>query len=298
MNAREQGFLLLTSFLGDPERRPLTVPQFRKLATLARTMEKPAQERELTVEDLRALGCNTAFARRVINLLSQEEQLHWYIKCGKQNGCFPMTRLSEEYPDRLRKALGLDAPGTLWTKGDRELLNTPTISVVGSRDLMPENIAFAKEVGRQAALQGYTLVSGNARGADRTAQESCLENGGKVISVVADELSSHPTRENVLYISEEGFDLAFTAPRALQRNRIIHSFSDKTFVVQAALEKGGTWNGAARNLRHRWSRVGCFDDGSAASKALTGMGAVPLNAEALSDLSAILPEDLSLFSQT
>ena len=52
MTVREQGFLLLTSFLGDPGRKPLTVPQFRKLATMAATMENPTAERDLTVEDL------------------------------------------------------------------------------------------------------------------------------------------------------------------------------------------------------------------------------------------------------
>ena len=32
MNGKERGFLLLTSHLGDPERKPLTVAQFRQLA--------------------------------------------------------------------------------------------------------------------------------------------------------------------------------------------------------------------------------------------------------------------------
>ena len=290
MTPREQGFLLLTGYLGDPERKPLTVPQFRKLATMAVAMEKPIAERELTVEDLQSIGCTTAFARRVVDLLSQEELLHWYLKGGSHVGCFPLTRLSEEYPDRLRKALVLDAPGTLWTKGDRYLLQTPTISVVGSRDLNPENAAFAAEVGRQAALQGYALVSGNARGADRIAQDSCLESGGKVISIVADELSSHVQRENVLYISEEGFDLPFTAQRALSRNRIIHSFSDKTFVVQCTLGKGGTWSGTRDNLRHNQSMVCCFDDGSKACRELESMGATCVTCDTLTDISKIRPE--------
>ncbi|MBQ8797338.1 MAG: DNA-protecting protein DprA [Oscillospiraceae bacterium] len=293
MTPREQGFLLLTSYLGDPKRRPLTIAQFRKLAGLARTMEKPSQERELTVEDLQILGCDVVFARRVVHLLSQEEQLNWYVKRGKENGCVPITRLSVQYPGRLRKVLGLDAPGTLWLKGDLDILQTPTISVVGSRELKPENTAFAEEIGRQAAVQGYTLVSGNARGADRTAQDSCLKYGGKVISVVADELASHPARENVLYMSEEGFDLAFTTARALQRNRIIHSFSDKTFVVQATLGKGGTWSGACNNLRHNWSQVICFDDGSDASRELNCMGALPIKRDVLSDFAAIQPRIIS-----
>lgn len=290
MTVREQGFLLLTSFLGDPGRKPLTVPQFRKLATMAAAMEKPTSERDLTVEDLQSIGCDTAFARRVVELLAQEELLHWYLKSGSHVSCYPLTRLGEEYPDRLRKTLGLDAPGTLWTKGDRSLLRTPTISVVGSRDLNPKNAAFAAEVGRQAALQGYTLVSGNARGADRIAQDSCLENGGKVISIVADELSKHPTRENVLYLSEEGFDLPFTAQRALSRNRIIHSFSHKTFVAQCSLGKGGTWSGTADNLRKGWSQVLCYDDGGDASRELVCMGAVCVDVGMLKNIAKILPE--------
>lgn len=293
MTPREQGFLLLTGYLGDPERRPLTVPQFRKLALMARSMEQPRQERELTAEDLQALGCNTAFARRVVNLLSQEEQLSWYVKSGVEQNCAPLTRLSEQYPDRLRKVLGLDAPGTLWTKGNRDILNTPTMSVVGSRDLRPENFTFARELGRQAALQGYTLVSGNARGADRAAQDSCLEHGGKVISIVADALYSRPEQENVLYVSEEGFDLSFSAARALQRNRIIHSFSCKTFVVQCSLGKGGTWNGTENNLRHGWSQVVCFDDGSDACRELECMGAMLTELDALSDFSAIESQDMN-----
>ena len=256
-------------------------------------MDVPLQDRELTAEDLQAIGCTAAFARRVINLLAQEEQLRWYVTSGSKFGCAPMTRLHEAYPDRLRKVLGMDAPGMLWTKGDLEILNTPTISVVGSRELNPNNMMFAEEVGKQAALQGYTLVSGNARGADRTAQESCLRHGGRVISVVADELQKHPCQENVLYLSEEGFDLTFAAARALQRNRIIHSFSEKTFVVQCTLGNGGTWNGTRDNLRHNWSQVICFDDGSEAARELICMGAISVEISALHDIAGILPETVS-----
>ena len=78
----------------------------------------------------------------------------------------------------VSKLLGDDAPGCLWAKGNLELLSRPMISLVGSRDIMPRNLEFARELGRQAALQGFVLVSGNARGADRAAQSACLEAGG------------------------------------------------------------------------------------------------------------------------
>lgn len=297
MNPREQGFLLLTGYLGDPERRPLTVAQFRELTKRVRVMERPSQEREMAEEDLISLGCSRAFARRVLQLLSQTEQLRWYLSKGKRTGCVPITRITDGYPEAVRKCLGLEAPGVLWAKGDLRLLDTPKISLVGSRELKEENRAFAEDVGKQAALQGYTLVSGDARGADRTAQDSCLEHGGSVISVVADELEKHPLRENVLYLSEDGFDLVFSAQRALQRNRIIHSLGNSTFVAQCRLEKGGTWDGTVKNLRNCWSPVFCFRDESPASLELEQMGAVLIESTALRDISALQPNTMNFIDQ-
>lgn len=287
MTAREQGFLLLTGYLGDPERRPLTVAQFRELTLRARAMEKPEADRELTAEDLLHMGCDKAAARRIANLLAQEEQLCWYLEKGRRMDCYPITRVSGGYPERLRKCLGLDAPGVLWAKGDSSFLEKPGVALVGSRELNAENRGFAREVGRQAALQGLVLISGDARGADRTAQESCLEYGGKVISVVADELEKCPLQRNVLYISEDGFDLGFSAQRALQRNRVIHSLARKTFVAQCRLGKGGTWDGTRKNLRFGWSSVFCFADGSEASQELERMGATGITPDDLKNIDAL-----------
>lgn len=297
MTAGEEGFLLLTGYLGDPERKPLTVAQFRDLTVRARAMSHPNADRDLTEEDLLALGCDKTAARRILQLLSQEEQLQWYVSRGNREGCRPITRISEGYPHRLRTALAMEAPGTLWYKGDLSLLYRKTVSLVGSRDLFPENEAFAKEVGRQAALQGYVLVSGNARGADRIAQDSCLAHGGSVISVVADRLTDHREKANVLYLSEDGYDLEFSAYRALKRNRVIHSLSDQTFVAQCTLEKGGTWDGTKNNLRHGWSHVFCFRDGSRSVRELEQMGATGIDQEALADFSALQPKAMNFIDQ-
>lgn len=297
MNPREQGFLLLTGYLGDPERKPLTVAQFRELTKRVHTMERPAQEREITEEDLVAIGCSRAFARRVLHLLSQTEQLQWYVSKGKRQNCMPITRVTEGYPETVRRRLGLEAPGVLWAKGDLALMETRKIALVGSRDLREENHAFAQEVGRQAALQGYTLVSGDARGADRTAQESCLSHGGNVISVVADALEKHPLRDRVLYLSEDGFDLNFSAQRALQRNRVIHCFGESTFVAQCRLKKGGTWDGTEKNLHNCWSPVFCFRDGSPASQELEQLGAGLIENRDLQNLSALQPSMINFIDR-
>ena len=166
---------------------------------------------------------------------------------------------------------------------------------MGSRDLRPPNEAFAREAGRQAALHGLTLVSGNARGADRTAQNACLEAGGTVISIVADELFSKPLNDRILYVSQEDFDAPFSSLRALGRHPLIHAMGILTLVAQCSLESGGTWSGTTRNLKQGWSLVGCFRDGSEASLELERRGAYLLTIEDLSRLTDIRDPQLTLF---
>lgn len=289
MNPREKGFLMLGSHLGDPQRQPLTVAQMRTLAQRVQLMERPGEERELEVQDLLHLGYARSMADRIVHLLSQEDVLDHYVKQGEKLGCIPITRVNEAYPLLLRQRLGLDSPGCLWVKGDASFLNTPAIALVGSRDLQEANKKFAEAVGIQAAKQGLTLVSGNARGADKTAQNACLKAGGRVISIVADDLAKHPGQERILYVSEDGFGEAFSAQRAISRNRCIHAMGRMVFVAQATFQKGGTWDGTVKNLRRGWSSVACFRDGSEASRQLEKMGAYLIGMEDLEDLGT-LPE--------
>ena len=284
MTGAERGLLLLTSHMGVAQRRPLTVAQFRALTERMQSGSRNPEDRDLMPEDLKALGYGPEMAERIVALLSEEELLDHYLQRARKLGCIPVTRISEDYPLVVRKRLGLDSPGCLWARGDVALLKEPTISLVGSRELREKNWRFAAEVGRQAALQGYVLVSGNARGADRGAQDSCLAHGGKVISVVADELWKQPLRENVLYLSEDGYEEAFSAQRALSRNRVIHALGLKTFVAQSSLKMGGTWDGTVKNLRFGWSPVFGYDDGSEAMDLIFQMGATPVTMEELNSI--------------
>ena len=284
MTGAERGFLLLCCHLGDPQRRPLTVAQFRKLARLVRSGDKDMADRDLELSDLTRLGCGKEEAQRILSLLSEEERLDRYLNKGAKFGCIPLTPLSPGYPRRLLSALGDDAPACLWARGDLSLLDRPGIALVGSRDLGPENEAFARQTGTEAAGQGFVLISGNARGADRTAQEAALAAGGAVISILADRLTDHVPGPNTLYLSEEGYDLEFSAQRALSRNRCIHAMGLSAIAAQCTLRSGGTWDGSVKNLRFGWSPLYIFDDGSESANLLEQMGAVKIGIEALEDL--------------
>lgn len=287
MNAREQGFLLLTSHLGLPQRKVLTVPQLRTLAARVRAADAPAQDREMTAEDLVALGYSREEGQRIVDLLSDIEPLNWYLNKAAKRHCFALSRVSEGYPQKLRNRLGTDCPGCLWIKGDASLLDRPAVALIGSRDILPDNKQFAAEAGHQAACQGYVLISGNARGADKIAQEACLKAGGSVICVISDSMEDCPLEERVLYISEDSFDAPFTAQRALSRNRVIHCLADLVLIAQCGVEKGGTWDGTVQNLHHNWSPVFCYQDGSVAADSLEQMGAVLIDKDSLTQLNQL-----------
>lgn len=288
MNGRECGFLLLTSHLGDPARKVLTAAQFRELTKRMLVQDAPKTDRELQLSDLMAMGYSVPMAERILQLLSEEDVLQDYLLRGKRAGCVPVTRVSEEYPLQLRKRLGLDSPGVLWVKGNAELLTKPAVALVGSRELREENEKFAAELGKQAAKWGCVLISGNAKGADKTAQKACLDAGGQVISVVADALQNSKPSGDILFVAEDGFDLLFSPQRALSRNRVIHALAQKTFVAQCTLGKGGTWDGTCNNLRYGWSPVFCYKDGSEAMTRLCQYGAVPVSREELKDIDSLV----------
>lgn len=288
------GFLLLCSHLGNPERRPLTTAQLRVLSQRVQNHGPWEDPGDLTPKSLKALGYPEEFSERIVALLEEEELLSRYLQKAKNRKCVPITRQDPRYPQVLREKLGPDAPGTLWAKGDLRLLEEPMVALVGSRELEMPNSRFAMEAGLQAARQGYVLVSGNAVGADRTAQRACWKAGGKVICVVADALHSYLEAPNVLYLSEEDYDMPFSPFRALHRNRVIHALGQGVLVAQSHFEQGGSWKGTRENLRCHWTPVFGFRDGSEAMSALQGMGAELIDRKALSDLGALLKKEKTL----
>ena len=289
MNRREEGFLLLTCRCKEVDRHCLTVRQLWDLEQLVLRSGRPVLDKVIELSDLTDIGCPPDMAQRVLQLLSQEDLMGRYREYGRHHGCLPITRIGNDYPSLLRSRLQQEAPGCIWYKGDYHLLRKPAVALVGSRELREESVQFAKRVGELAAYHGYVLISGNARGADTVAQESCLAAGGQVISIVADSLIDKRPRMGMVYVSEDGCDLPFTSARALSRNRLIHAMARSTFVAQCDYGKGGTWSGTTKNLRGRWSPVFCHYDGSNGAKALYDMGATMVSAVELDDVFYKIP---------
>ena len=275
----------------------LSLAQARELSRRARAAGIGEEDpfRDVTVKDVRRLGYSEFEAGHIVSLLGRERQLDGYLLAAEKADVAVITRLDARFPQRLREQLGARCPAALFCRGDLRLLQRPCISVVGSRHLASPGAQFAAQAGRLAAREGFTLCSGDAMGADRTAQEACLRGGGSVLIFPATELVYCPARENVLYAAEGGFELGFSAQRALGRNRFIHAMGEKTLVAQTGFGKGGTWSGSLDNLQHEYSPLFVFDDKSEGAQALCARGATPV--QALTSLQALTPAQLSFDMQ-
>ena len=291
MRSAEEGLLLLRCRLGQAV-RPLGETEYRQLVTLLRQAKAAGMQGQITEELLCDYGVEKSLRVRALTLLHRREVLQRYLDSAPEISV--LTRLGEGFPQRLR-ALGGDCPPALFCKGELSLLGTRCVSLVGSRRLYPQGSAFAAHIGRLAAKEGFTLVSGGAVGADSIAQEACLQAGGSVICFVPDPLMRYPMRKNLLFCSDEGYELPFSSARALRRNRYIHALGEKTFVAQCPQCRGGTWSGTRENLRRGLSEVYALRDESEGIAALGMLGAVLLE-EPPAEIDRLTPFQLSIFN--
>ena len=246
------------------EEKALSQGEFHRMEQMLAALEPKAEQLDgdVTERELLRLGLEPDTAQRVLVRLEQEPALKRQLRALGDRGIVPVTRISAEYPEKIRQTLGGRGSMLLYCAGNLALFQKECISLVGSRKLRPKGAAFARALGVATAREGLVYVSGGAAGADTAGFLGAMEQGGSAILFVADSLlvrMRQMKREldsgRLLLVSEYGFDLGFSAGRAYSRNRLIHAMGEKTFVAQADYGSGGTWNGTAENLKSGWSPV-------------------------------------------
>lgn len=298
MTRSEFGFLLLCCDAGDGC-KPLSLYQLELLRRRMTAQDAAVlPDADITPELLKKLGYSEASAMQLSQLLSREDALQAYLALGKEQDCLPLTCVSPEFPQTLRPRLGRRCPAVLFYRGNLSLLKNRCISLAGARQLKEPGHRFAQQVGELAAAEGFTLVSGNAKGADKAAQDACLACGGSVIAVLSEPLNCHcPENDRILYLAESGWHQEFSAARALSRNRLIYALGEKCFIAQCAVGSG-TWQGAEDALKHGTTVVCVNNDGSDGCLGLLDLGAFPVNCGELTTLTVDYVLQASIFDST
>ncbi|MGQ4807850.1 hypothetical protein NKDENANG_01212 [Candidatus Entotheonellaceae bacterium PAL068K] len=269
--------------------RALTSGEYNRLARSLQKIKKQPADLLTPDADQIIQHCRHEFEKdRIKRLLDRGFLLSRVVEHWRERAIWVVSRADDAYPKKLKMRLRKDAPALLYGCGNREILgNGGGLAVVGSRNADDPLIEYTQKIGCLAAKARRVLISGAAKGVDRSAMKAALDAGGKVAGVLADSLEKAVmNRENRNSLLEERLALispydpsaGFNVGHAMQRNKIIYALADAALVVNADLNRGGTWNGAKEQLeRLRLVPVYVRSTGKASKglEALKGMGAVP-----------------------
>ena len=167
---------------------------------------------------------------------------------------------SKFYPKTLKDNLKTGAPTVIFTKGNKQLLQEPSIAIVGSRKADDISLRFTNNVAKKASAMNKIVVSGFAKGVDKQALDATLDSGGKSIIVLPQGIMTFASgfkqyykaiaQGNVLVMSTFAPKAPWSKEFAMARNPIIYGMASDIFVAQSD-EKGGTWSGVIDGLRKK-----------------------------------------------
>lgn len=215
-----------------------------RLRALLKHFSEPRAVFEERPSALRALGLSESLIRYLKAppwaLVAADRA--WLAKT--HNHVLPLTH--DSYPLQLREVV--DAPATLYVRGDVDLLNAPQLAIVGSRRPTAIGKDIAYGFGRALAEHGLVITSGMAMGIDAAGHRGALAGCGKTIAVMGNGLDRIYPRRNqdlALEISQYGALVSefppATPPLAAhfpRRNRIISGLSLGVLVVEAGQRSG------------------------------------------------------------
>jgi DNA processing protein len=137
-------------------------------------------------------------------------------------------------------------PPVIWARGRVEILDRPSIAVVGARVASAAGQRFARGLAAELGQSGHIIVSGLARGIDAAAHEGAMPTGTvAVLGGGVDDI--YPPEHAGLYarIAEAGCVVSESEPGRTavardfpRRNRIISGLSRAVVVVEAELRSG------------------------------------------------------------
>jgi DNA processing protein len=221
-------------------------PYVEKIATGEVGRRSPELLR-LSNEDLVEVAASKVAGQMLARIaaLSEERLVEELLLAG----CWACCRHGNPYPDPLRDAA--DAPWALIGRGDPKLLDGlepfEAVTIVGARRATSYGREVARELGRELAAAGMTVVSGLAFGIDACAHRGALDAGRTIAVLGCGPDVAYPASHRSLWrrICEVGLVVSELPPGATPwrwtfpaRNRIMAALAGMTVVVEAATRSG------------------------------------------------------------
>ena len=292
LSLNTQAIILLTAQLEIGKKsqtiKALTASEYRKLAKhLVQIKQQPADLFSTNNTALLNSCAEIVEKDRLSALLDRGFLLSQVLEYWSARAIWVISRADKEYPSIYKQRLAEYAPAVLYGCGDKRLMNTLGLAVVGSRNTTDELLQQTRQVGALAVASGVSVVSGGAKGIDQAAMDGALEAGGRVCAVLANNLEQAALsrgnnqwlrNKQLVLLSAHDPKSRFSVWQAMERNKYIYALAQAALVMSSDKGKGGTWEGAKEQLeKYKFMPVYVRSVGekSAGLEAIQAMGALP-----------------------
>lgn len=216
----------------------------KNFISLLEVFSHPKRVLTATLSELKNAGVSAELAERIqrIDLSDADQDIKWL----QNDDCHLMCWHDDDYPSLLKEIH--DPPPVLFIRGNRALLSSLQIAVVGTRNPSALALKTTRAFANSFATIGLTVTSGLALGIDKAAHQGAIDVSGKTIAVAATGLdrvypaSNRDLAEKIIeagaMVSEFPIGVHPQAGYFPRRNRIISGLSLGVLVVEAALKSG------------------------------------------------------------
>ena len=177
-----------------------------------------------------------------------EDLIQKTIQWAQEPQHYILSSQDDHYPSLLKHIS--NPPKILYAIGNLDLLASPQIAIVGSRQMSPYGEKNTTAFANFLARAGFTITSGLALGIDVTAHIAALKSGGNTLAVLATGLDNcYPKQHQSIFdqiiqtgrgliISEHPLGTPPLKTNFPRRNRLISGLSLGVLVVEAAIKSG------------------------------------------------------------
>jgi DNA processing protein len=187
----------------------------RLSARVLRRFDSPDGVFRATLSDLESCHLPAPVAQAIVKKEAFKRAEKELTGVQKIAGCSLLNWTEPEYPQSLLQIY--DPPVLLYVRGDPQVLNLPSLGIVGTRRPTLYGTQMAQRLGRDLAARGLVIVSGMARGIDAIGHQGAMDAHGRAIGVLGTGIDvCYPKENKKLY------------EKVLERGAIISEFPLRT----------------------------------------------------------------------
>jgi len=191
-----------------------------------------------------------------------EKEAYNQVKMAMRYGAKIVSSLDDDFPQLLKQSRY--NPFFLYVRGNlRSSTSNASLAIVGTRNPTDQGKKTARSLAQEAVANGWSVVSGLARGCDTYAHKGAIENNGHTVAVLAHGLHTVQPYQNqdlAKAILDKGGALVSHFPFGVdaepkyfvQRDAIQSGLAQGVILVQSDINGGSLHAARAALADKRW----------------------------------------------